>query len=420
MNNIETDLDIFKENKFYIERIENNMYIFYNSIRHFACKISELDLYIFNLIYKYKELEIIKNNINIEFHKYITNLYQKVIKSKVLSLEKIDSNIIYQLPSSFYLHLTYKCNLGCIYCYNKDIRTDYKDLDVNRWEYIIDQIIPYAERIVLTGGEPFLFNKLCNIIQYIRNKSQSILIEIISNCMIDFENYSYLNDIVKNINSITFSCDNLTDVNQTRINFNSNLFKKNIILLKNKYPQLNITISSVYIKNSENEIGIICKFCQEVNTGFKSVLITPNNKKEIELLPNINNYKKSFVNKVSKLENLRKYCGAGIGSCSIDPKGNVYPCQSLHYSKFEYGNILNESIDNILKNKKSQSIRNQYNVDLIDTCKECNLKYICGAGCRAATYKLEGDPMKYPKTLCSYYRELSIHKLKNIPLISLY
>lgn len=45
----------------------------------------------------------------------------------------------------------------------------------------------------------------------------------------------------------------------------------------------------------------------------------------------------------------------------------------------------------------------------------CNVKYICSAGCRAVTYKLEGNIMSYPKTLCKYYK-LAHYKLHNISL----
>lgn len=142
----------------------------------------------------------------------------------------------------------------------------------------------------------------------------------------------------------------------------------------------------------------------------------PNNKKEKALLPTISEYRKTLINKEVKLESIRKYCGAGIGACSIDPEGNVYPCQSMHYPKFIYGNIFEKDLNELFENNISTTIREQYSVDKIEICKDCKLRYICGAGCRAATYKLEGDPMKYPKTLCPYYKELSINKLKNISL----
>lgn len=105
------------------------MYVFYNSIQHFACRISKIELFVFNLIYKYKDLNTILSHIDSEFHNQIKEIHQKTITSKALTLNpKNNSEIKYQLPTTFYLHLTYKCNLRCIYCYNKEIRTDFSRL----------------------------------------------------------------------------------------------------------------------------------------------------------------------------------------------------------------------------------------------------------------------------------------------------
>ena len=189
MENIEIKrLEICNDRNFYIETVDNNYYVFYNSVRHFACKISRLDLALFNLIYIYKDINYILQKIDCQYQEYVKNLYEKVCNSKVLDTDIYDHNIVYQQPSTFYLHLTYKCNLGCIYCYNKEIRKDFRELNLTEWIYIINQILPYAERIILTGGEPFMFNEISNIIQYIRNKSEKIKLEIISNCMCDFLN----------------------------------------------------------------------------------------------------------------------------------------------------------------------------------------------------------------------------------------
>ncbi len=419
-NNKIEKLDIFKESNFFIDYLDNDMYVFYNSTQHFACKLSKTELLIFNLIYKYKELNTILPHIDTEFHNQIKEIHQKTIASKALMLDsKNNPKIKYQLPTSFYLHLTYKCNLRCTYCYNKEIRTDFQNLNTSDWIHIIDKIMLLADRIILTGGEPFLFPNIQDIIQYIRNKSKTIHIEIISNCMIDFKNHKYIDEIFNNINSITFSCDNLSNKNQTRENFDPIRFKDNIKYIKEHYPLVYIIISSIYIKDSHKEYQLIKEFCHQTNIAFKSVLVTPNNKEDITLLPNIKDYKKTLTDNKTKLKPIRRFCGAGIGSCSIDPKGNVYPCQSLHYPQFYYGNLFQDTLLNILEQKISQYVRSQYNVDLIETCKDCCFKYICGAGCRAATYKLEGDPTKYPKTLCLYYKELSIHKLKSIPFNNL-
>lgn len=192
-------MQILKDPIFVIKQESDKSYIFYNSIRHFACRISKLDLVIFNLIYTYRSFEIIKKNIANPYINYVQKIYNAVVESGVLSSEPInihdDKTSIY--PSSYYLHLTYKCNLNCIYCYNKDIRTNFEEIELDKWELIIDKISPFARRIILTGGEPFLSNKLPHVIEYIKSLNTSVDIEIISNCMTDFEYYPYTELVFK-------------------------------------------------------------------------------------------------------------------------------------------------------------------------------------------------------------------------------
>lgn len=397
--------------------MNDGSYSFYNSIQHFACRISELDLTIFNLIYKYKDLNIILMNIEKSYHVYINDIYNKVTYSKLLEIDRHEDRkeTVYQLPTTFYLHLTYKCNLGCIYCYNKDIRKNSLSMSLDEWCKIIDMIIPLSKHIVLTGGEPFLYENLCDVVNYIRKKNTDVYIEIISNCMIDFKNIQNVDFIFSNINSISFSCDSLSSENQPRKNFDPWRFVENIKYVKSKYSRLKITISSVYANEMEMEIQNIHNFAMSVSVLFKSVLMIPSSLKEVHLLPDIENYKKSLCNKDAKLPSKRLFCGAGIGTCSIDPIGNLYPCQNMHYKKFCYGNLLENNLMNLLQTDTSQKIRTLYNIDNIVVCKNCNVKYICAGGCRGATLKLEGDPMNYPNTLCKYYRELAISRLRHIP-----
>ena len=41
------------------------------------------------------------------------------------------------------------------------------------------------------------------------------------------------------------------------------------------------------------------------------------------------------------------------------------------------------------------------------------MRFICGGGCRAATYRLEHDISEHPKHLCKFYKEESINDLYN-------
>lgn len=395
-------------------------YIFYNSNRHFACRISELDLSIFNLIYLYESFEKVVQTIPAKYHKYIKNVYDAVVNNQILSEKPIlNYNDIERLPPhSYYLHLTYKCNLDCIYCYNKKVRNNFSELSIEKWKIMLDKILPYAKKIIITGGEPFLTDLLPKVIRYIREYGNSIHIEIISNCMTDFEHYQYREDVFNQINSVIFSCDNLTGEGQQRVNFKPALFKHNIQFLKEKYSKLNITISSVHSSGNCCELEYIRDFCSNKVVDFRSVLIVPNSTEDISLLPSIEDFISTLPSVPKNLEELRFYCGAGVGLFSIDPAGNVFPCQSLHIEDYKMGNILHDSIEDILKNNISEALRTGFCVDNIPTCKECNVKYICAAGCRAATLNTEQSPTAFPHTLCEYYKAKAHNSLRSIPQLT--
>ena len=410
------NLKILSEPKFQIFKDEND-FIFYNSVRHFSSRLSLLDLSIFNLIYSLKNLEDILVSIPQKYHEYVKSVFNAAISCRALDLSSSNSKKIeYNIPKTYYIHLTYKCNLDCIYCYNKKIRSDFsKETTLTDWKIILDKILPHATNIVLTGGEPFLSKYINEIILYIKDYNSNINIEIISNGMVDFRKNNNFDEVFTNITRITFSCDNLSNINQPRIHFKPDLFKKNIHYLKCKYPNLPILVSSVYSCVNFQELEKIKNFCNHVSTEFKSVLIVPGNKDEINLLPPLEEFCSTLNKSIKKYPKKRMHCGAAIGVISINPKGDVYPCQSLMNDEFFMGSLMTSSMDDIMQSKIFDLFRHEYCVDNIDTCKDCNVKYICAAGCRAATINIEGSAKECPKTLCRYYKEIALNKLRSIP-----
>ena len=412
-------LEILREPIYEIVK-DNDTFIFYNSMRHIACRVSELDLSIFNLIYIYKSLDIIKEHILPQYYSYIENVYDAVARSKILSEANCfdTHNIEFGVPKSYYLHLTYKCNLKCTYCYNKNIRNYTEELTFEQWKTILDKIVPVANNITITGGEPFLTPLLPEVINYINGSNKEIKVGIISNCMTHFEKYPFLERVFKHINNIVFSCDNLSGKDQPRVLFNSELFKRNIHFLRAEFPHLNIMISSVYTKCSKCEQNYIQNFAEEQNVNFRSVLVVPNSPKEAGLLPPLNEYKTSLKHETRQLKNLRTHCGAGVGILSIDPKGYVYPCQSLHYQSLRLGNLLYDSLDQLLHSPHLKAIRKDFCVDNIPECQHCKVKYICGGGCRAAVLHTENNITAFPHILCDYFKEKAVNELLSIPPMS--
>jgi radical SAM protein with 4Fe4S-binding SPASM domain len=91
---------------------------------------------------------------------------------------------------------------------------------------------------------------------------------------------------------------------------------------------------------------------------------------------------KSFDGKISDdlIPSIKTHCGVGASTIGIKEDGGVVPCHLFFSSdSFVMGNILDKDI---LK-KMGNFLRNIPSIDEIDECKDCNIRYFCGNGCRA-------------------------------------
>ncbi|UTC91060.1 radical SAM protein [Treponema denticola] len=95
-------------------------------------------------------------------------------------------------------------------------------------------------------------------------------------------------------------------------------------------------------------------------------------------------------------------CHAGVTNCAISPNGDVYPCGTIS-TNGKYlvcGNLHEDSLENIwLHSKKLQELRTIELKDLGSACNKCDIKHICGGGCRSRAFSRYGY-LKAPDYLC--------------------
>ena len=94
-------------------------------------------------------------------------------------------------------------------------------------------------------------------------------------------------------------------------------------------------------------------------------------------------------------------CGVNCNQISIDSNGNVYLCPSLHIEEFELGNIRTDNITEIME--KSKQKYGEIDVEMLSKCKNCEIKYYCGGGCRAIAFNETGDLYGQERN-CDNYR----------------
>jgi len=144
--------------------------------------------------------------------------------------------------------------------------------------------------------------------------------------------------------------------------------------------------------------------------NFTSSIFLPNDKTEIENQPNIDSLDLDF----SVINFSGNFCGASYKEIAIDSDGTIYPCQSLIDCSLAITNILNDNwyaeLDNSIITNRFRNL----SVDNIEICRDCNIRYLCGGGCRAIPYKVYGGLDKYSECMCEYQKEIVRLKLLKI------
>lgn len=401
---------------FLIIKTNDDQFVFYNSLQHRASRLNYLEMMILDMYYTYQSKNYILSLFDNDKKKMMSEALTAIDNHKLLLCEDLHDTDSKKpvFPSSYYLHLTYQCNLKCTYCYNKNIRKGNKSvLALSEWKIIIDKIAPYARIITLTGGEFFLYPDLIGLLEYINQKCPTVVISAISNGMHDFEKKN-LAKAFEYISSISFSCDSISNEGE-RKGFDPVLYQKNILWVKKNFPNIKVTVASTVTSSNSQDIKETSSFCQNNQCEFSKAILIPENATEVDMMPSIEEQiNLSQTNTSGKTINRLKpaafRCGAGKSVCSIDPSGNIYPCQSLHYSELCMGNILHDRIEDLSYFGKEGYILKTVNDFAM--CSKCKVKYICGGGCPATAYKFYGNKIGPNHLTCRINYVNSIDKLK--------
>ncbi len=398
---------------------QDRCYVVYNSVNHSVAKLSKVEFLLLDLLYKYGDPDYISSSVDKVYRIPICDLLKKDSVLKLIDTDNSQEQPCeYKektIPSTYYLHLTNRCNLKCTYCYNQKQRLKKEELPFEKWRVILDKILPHANHIILTGGECFLYEEIGKIVQYIKAFRKDIFLSCISNGM---HNYASLCSSVRfeEIDSIMFSCDSLEREGK-RIGFKPDVFHESINFLLSKYPNLSLEISATRTADNENDLSKIRSFCSSIGIYHRFINLIPQGIDDIKDMPmTISCFSHCYCSQTKSdsynwpAKNIR--CGAGFKVLSVSSKGDAYPCQALHYREFLMGNLLEMDVSD-LKYIKDQSMCLP-SVDEIKGCKHCNLRYLCGGGCLAVSYPSNGFKFKRNRLICPFNYENAMSRLINI------
>ncbi len=329
----------------------------------------------------------------------------------------------------FQWHITERCNLRCVHCYQKGYNPR-SEFSLPQLQKTADRIILTLEkwrkrgRIALTGGEPFLKKELFPLMEYLEQNEHIWRIGILTNgTLIDekiadtlksFQKLYYIqisldgasevtNDFIRGRGSYKKAIDSFRLLHKKGINTRLmfTLHKRNLqevpslidLAIKEKVHTLTIERFVPEGKGAQVKDWFLTE--EEVHKLFQYVSRRSDTEYQKGTALKILKYRTLWANidperaKTTDVPleiDLGAMCSIGIDSLTILSDGTVLPCRRL---PIPIGNLENDSIFKIwYTSDLLWKIRNKNN--LKGRCNGCDLIPRC-SGCRAIAYAMTGD-----------------------------
>lgn len=303
-----------------------------------------------------------------------------------------------------HVRLTSKCNLNCKHCYaaswfDKNVEIEYSALE----KTIAEAIDLGLVRVTFTGGEPLLYSRIYDIINYCHRLNLKTTIET---------NGILLNkDFVSNLmspNKVDYRIS--FDGPQLRGKKNAEIVKRNIEFLKSL--NFDIKIQTVLTPFNISKSNYVFDFTNNLDISNRVFLGHSQCGNALGMqnftVDEVIKYKDSLL---SKYDNLiielpeyisgipQKGCGWGITRCEIMPNGDVTSCAPLTYmdGNFKAGNMYNEKLANLWDSEHFENIRKIKQEDFSGICSTCKFYVSCKGSCRSVSASIGGSILSsYP------------------------
>lgn len=314
-----------------------------------------------------------------KFSNFIKNIF-------AFLLSKITKKVyIYGKPSFASFELSSLCNLNCPQCDVGNKLTNRKNNFLNYDIYckIIDEIgTTMLDAIFYFQGEPLLNKNFAKYISYAKQYN----IYTITSTNAQIINKSIALDIVKSgLDRIIISIDGTTQEVYEKYRKGASLSKsiEAIKFLNEAKTELNsktpcIEAQFIVFRFNEHQISEFKQLAPiwgANKISIKSAQIhSPNENSEI--IPTINKY--SRYNKINNEWKIKKdytkACFRAWYGMVVSSDANILPCCFDKQEKHLYGNIKEDKVENIWKNKKANNFRNilLHHRESINICKNCN------------------------------------------------
>ena len=327
-----------------------------------------------------------------------------------LEAKSFENQIVKKTPiDSIFIYITNACNMRCPHCYM------YADCKKEN-ELTLEEINLFLANFKKTGGRKITFSggEVCMRRDFsdIINDTYELgyKIEILTNGTLWTE--KMINELSTKISEVQISVDGYCEEENSRIcgegNFKKALDTADKFINNNVATRIAITpffdayLEQKIVEYSKFSKNLIKKyngkdfkviFTKDLIDGREIKNSEMEKKKYAEIIGEIykNVYEttedSSFIER-HRNHNILNNCS--FGNMYISSTGDVYPCSRVFDIK-PFANIRENSFSEILE--LSEMERKLSDINNLIPCKDCELKYICGGGCRL-TYFLKNQNVR--------------------------
>lgn len=302
---------------------------------------------------------------------------------------------------NLYLYVTFGCNLKCNHCYA------YSSPENNEKSMSVENIINLTyqaaqigfKKVVIVGGEPLVHpqrDEMLDALSKLRNKIKPAKTVLRTNLA---QNMS--EDLVKKVahstDYVVVSLDGDQDYHDSRRGKGSyNRTVANLKRLIGVDPSAEVSITAVLasdqVTGKEGEaVKELARELGHIKTRFKPLL--PLGRAEEDLT----SFEPDFNWTDLKRKEVLAYGFKPASSCGIGntlyvgPEGETFPCFAFTEKEHSMPNVCNiKGLRGVIESKQFQKLNN-YNIDLVEKCKNCDLRYLCGGACRAWASDFDKD-----------------------------
>lgn len=321
-----------------------------------------------------------------------------------------DSSHPEQNERNMYVLLTNRCNQRCRHCYMFAGEREYDELSIAQWKSILNEFRNNGGTgVTFTGGEITVYNGYADLIEHAHNTGLSVT--ILSNGTQWTE--KTIREISPFLDEVQISLDGYDAASYFKVRQHDGFDRalESVRLFHEAGVKVSIAVAPL-LDDLDNFLISFERFARKFQALYPDIFIKLNyeliNGREVSLSPAENKrYKEKMMSLVERLypdhyvemfalnymnKQRRKNCG--FGEMSIAPNGDVFWCNRIP-ELTPAKNVARDSFEEIVA--QSEWVKQETSVDNTIPCQTCDIRYICGGGCRLEYENIE-EAGSHPET----------------------